>query len=88
MFCTQKNKVSVWLPPKDSLKDVTNILGNLSNPNFPQEKVIDTLLSLMAKNPFSVEYFEFLHNKYGETEEVQKLSQYFYSWLYNQKSYS
>lgn len=82
-FVLRKNKVSVWLPPKDSLKDVTNILGNLSNPNFPQEKVIDTLLSLMAKNPFSVEYFEFLHNKYGETEEVQKLSQYFYSWLYN-----
>lgn len=26
----------------------------------------------MEKNPFSVEYFEFLHNKYGETEEVQK----------------
>ncbi len=82
-FVLRKNKVSVWFPPKDSLKDVTNILGNLSNPNFPQEKVIDTLLSLMTKNPFSVEYFEFLHNKYGETEEVQKLSQYFYSWLYN-----
>lgn len=82
-FVLRKNKVSVWLPPKDSLKDVTNILGNLSNPNFPQEKIIDTLISLMEKNPFSVEYFEFLHNKYGETEEVQKISQYFYSWFYN-----
>lgn len=82
-FVLRKNKVSVWLPPKDSLKDVTNILGNLSNPNFPQKKIIDTLISLMEKNPFSVEYFEFLHNKYGETEEVQKISQYFYSWFYN-----
>lgn len=82
-FVLRKHNVSVWFPPKDSLKDVTNILGNLSNPNFPQEKITDTLIGFMKKNPFSVEYFKFLHNKYGATEEIQKISRYFYSWLYN-----
>ena len=58
-------------------KEFNMILINLKNPMFPQDKFAETLIRLISDNPFIPECFDLLQQKYGQTEEVQKIIDYF-----------
>ena len=60
LVCTLKNSGSdIWWQTRDADQQYKNIFQNLSNPNFPQDKVLDTLIELIVTNPYSPEYYEF-----------------------------
>ena len=58
-------------------KEFNMILLNLKNPMFPQDKFAETLANLISSNPFVPECFDLLKQKYGKTEEVSKILDYF-----------
>ena len=58
-------------------KEYNMILMNLKNPMFPQDKFAETLLRLISANPFVPECYDLLQQKYGQTEESQKIIDYF-----------
>ena len=54
-----------------------SLIMNLKNPMFPQDKFAETLLRLISANPFVPECYDLLQQKYGQTEESQKIIDYF-----------
>lgn len=58
-------------------KEFNMILLNLKNPMFPQEKFAEALINLISVNPFVPECFDLLQQKYGQTDEGQKIIGYF-----------
>ena len=52
-------------------------LGKPINPNFPQDKVLDTLIELIVTNPYSPEYYEFAISRFGQSEDITKIKEYF-----------
>lgn len=58
-------------------KEYNMILTNLKNPMFPQNQFSATLSKLISSNPFVPECFELLQQKYGQTDEVKQIFNYF-----------
>jgi len=54
-----------------------NIFQNLTNPNFPQDKAVEIIISLILSNPYNPEYHKYLKNKFGDSEEVSAITNYF-----------
>lgn len=73
----RKNGKDIWyLEEKDTSK-LDAVFENLSNPNFPEDKMVEVLFELILTNPYKAEYYEFMKEKYGDTEEVKLISDYF-----------
>ena len=73
----RKNGKDIWyLEEKDTSK-LDAVFENLSNPNFPEDKMVEVLFELILTNPYKAEYYEFMKEKYGDTEEVKSISDYF-----------
>ena len=73
-----ENGHDVWLPPDEkNYQQALNIFKNLSNPNFPQDKVLEAWLGILKICPYGVEFFRFAVSKFGETEEVAAIKNYF-----------
>lgn len=78
LVCTLKNSGSdIWWQTRDADQQYKNIFQNLSNPNFPQDKVLDTLIKLIVTNPYSPEYYEFAISRFGQSEDITKIKEYF-----------
>lgn len=78
LVCTLKNSGSdIWWQTRDADQQYKNIFQNLSNPNFPQDKVLDTLIELIVTNPYSPEYYEFAISRFGQSEDITKIKEYF-----------
>lgn len=71
------NGENIWLPTEELKQQCNNIFHNISKPVFPKEKILDVLLDIISKNPYNPEYFEFLANYCGETNEVVAVRKYF-----------
>lgn len=54
-----------------------NIFENLSNPNFPQDKIAEAFIQIIEINPYNVDYHKFMTSKFGETEETINIRNYF-----------
>ncbi len=73
----EKNRVSIWSFDNQKIKEFDNIFQNMSNPNFPQEKALEIIISLLGQNPYNVEYHKYIRDKFGVTEEVEAIGKYF-----------
>ena len=77
VWTLNQNGHDIWWQTDDVDKQAKNIFQNLSNPNFPQTKVLSTLTSLIELNPYSPEYYDFIISRFGESEEVTAVKEYF-----------
>lgn len=57
--------------------DHASIFQNLSNPNFPQDRIPGILLEIIQANPYKKDYYVFMKKHFGETEEVNAICEYF-----------
>lgn len=57
--------------------DMDTMLQNLQNPMFPQEKVASSLANMISTHPFEKSCYDLLENKFGQTEEIEQLKNYF-----------
>lgn len=73
----KKNKIQIWSYDKAKSEELDSIFKNLSNPNFPQDKALDVIIDVLANNPYNIEYHKYLRDKFGATEEVQLINEYF-----------
>lgn len=77
VWTLKKSGSDIWWQTKDADQQYKNIFQNLSNPNFPQDKVLDTLIELILTNPYSPEYYEFAISRFGQSEDITKIEEYF-----------
>ena len=59
--------------------EFTLMVRNLQNPMFPQDKVVPSLVNLISTYPFEPTCYELLKEKVGQTDEVNKIIEYFVS---------
>lgn len=57
--------------------EVDTMVRNLQNPMFPQDKMASSLVKLISSNPFVPVYYQLLQQKFGQTEEVNQIINYF-----------
>lgn len=57
--------------------ELNTMISNLQNPMFPQEKVAVILAKLISSFPFEKRCYDILKQKFGETEEVKQIVEYF-----------
>lgn len=72
-----QNGHDIWWQTKAVDEKAKNIFKNLSNPNFPQTKVLDTLIALLELNPYSPEYYDFATSHFGQSEEITRIKEFF-----------
>ncbi len=60
-----------------STVEYNTMIKNLQNPMFPKEKIGTALVTLITNYPFENETYDFLKQKYGETEEIKDIIKYF-----------
>ncbi len=72
-----KNGRNIGTPRADASTQAQSIFKNLSNPNFPQEKKLDTMLFILDQDPYHTELYRYLISICGETAEVKALEEYF-----------
>ena len=77
IWTLNKNGHNIWWPRKDVDQQAKNIFCNLSNPNFPQERILSILIDLIKSNPYSPEYYDFALSRFGNSEEIIKIKEYF-----------
>ncbi len=72
-----KNGQNIWLSDSEKTEEASNIFKNLSNPNFPQDKLVEVLFDILDTNPYEESYQKFLISKFGKTDEVKTIVEYF-----------
>ncbi len=72
-----QNGQDIWFQTSQANEQGKNIFKNLSNPNFPQDKVLGALIGLIKLSPYHPEYYEFAESHFGKSEEVTKIKAYF-----------
>lgn len=77
VWTLNQNGHDIWWQTKDVDQQAKNIFKNLSNPNFPQTKVLDALIALLELNPYSPEYYDFAISHFGQSEEVTRIKEFF-----------
>ena len=77
VFFLQRNNRDVWAPNEVSTEEVDTTIKLLSRPNFPQEKITDLVLDLVIKDPYRKEIYDLMREKFGDTEEVMNIVDYF-----------
>ena len=58
-------------------EEYVTITNNLNNPMFPADKVAPLLAQLITKYPFTQSSYNVVKARYGETEEVMEIINYF-----------
>ncbi len=67
----------VWINSQELQKQATNIFTNSCNPIFPQDKVVDNMISAMELSPYNDNFYKTLIGNYGKTQEIVDLCRYF-----------
>lgn len=57
--------------------EYSTMIQNLQNPMFPQEKIVPALVKLISSYPFEPANYELLRQRFGQTEEVERIIDYF-----------
>lgn len=71
----RENGGDIWLP-SGKIENLDAILQSISNPNFPQEKLTDTLIELLLTDITENRLYEVIENRFGFTEEVRAFFAY------------
>jgi len=77
VFLLNKNGKNIWYPTNETTQQASNIFQNMSNPNFPQDKLLDVFLDILKINPYNAEYHKFMLSRFGENEETTAIQNYF-----------
>lgn len=77
IFTLNKNGKNIYWPTKDMATQANNMFSNISSPNFNQEKIVDVLFDIIEKFPYNKAYYEFMKEKFAETDEVNALICYY-----------
>ena len=56
--------------------EFNTMIQNLQNPMFPQDKIADSLIKVITTYPFEIEGYRLMVSKFGQTEEVNQISNY------------
>jgi hypothetical protein len=73
----RENGKEMWWQSEETVEQADNIFQNLSNPNFPQDRILGATIGLLEKNPYDEEYYEFIESRFGATAEVAAIKEYF-----------
>lgn len=73
----RENGKDIWLGDSGKIDDINAVLESVHNPNFPQEKVADVLFDCILKKPNAAAIYKTMEEKFGLTDEVQKIFDYF-----------
>ncbi len=71
----RENGSDIWLP-SGKIENLDAILQSISNSNFPEEKLTDTLIDLLLTDINESRVYEVMEKKFGLTEEVQAFFAY------------
>lgn len=77
IFALNENGQDIWIAEPEKAQQAKNIFENLSNPNFPQDKIAEAFIQIIEINPYNVDYHKFMTSKFGETEETINIRNYF-----------
>ncbi|MBQ3546321.1 MAG: hypothetical protein IJA34_15260 [Lachnospiraceae bacterium] len=72
-----KNGKQIWCMNDELCNQAKNVFSNLSNPSFPQDKVTDVFLDILKMNPYDIEFYKYMLEKYGDNEETKAIKNYF-----------
>ncbi len=76
-FELQNNGYNIYFPTEEMETQANAIFQNLLNPKFNQDKLIDVLSEIITIFPYNIEFFEFMKEKFGDTDEVEALISYY-----------
>lgn len=77
VFTLNKYGSNIFFPTKDDAKKANSMFQNISNPNFNQEKLVEVIFQIITIFPYNKEYYKFMEEKFGESEEVKEIKNYF-----------
>lgn len=80
------NGADIWQADGANAGDMNAVLRNISNPNFPQEKVLDVLFDYILKAPGSSALFKAMEEKFGE--DAREILDYFMYPDFNQLAFT
>ena len=80
------NGADIWQADGANTGDMNAVLRNISNPNFPQEKVLDVLFDYILKAPGSSALFKAMEEKFGE--DAREILDYFMYPDFNQLAFT
>lgn len=72
-----QNGKKIWWATNEDAAKANSIFENISNPNFPQDKILDVLLQVILMFPYNEAYYNFFIEKFGETEQINAIKNYF-----------
>ena len=75
--CLRKNGKSIWHYNASATSQAQNIMQNLTNPNFPQDKATEVIIQILTTCPYKVDFQKMLITKFGSTQEVRNINDYF-----------
>lgn len=86
MNILRSNGADIWQADGANAGDMNAVLRNISNPNFPQEKVLDVLFDYILKAPGSSVLFKAMEEKFGE--DAREILNYFMYPDFNQLAFT
>ena len=86
MSILRSNGADIWQADGANVGDMNAVLRNISNPNFPQEKVLDVLFDYILKAPGSSALFKAMEEKFGE--DAREILDYFMYPDFNQLAFT
>lgn len=72
-----QNGKKIWWATNEDAAKANSIFENISNPNFPQDKILDVLLQVILMFPYNEAYYNFFIEKFGENEQIDAIKKYF-----------
>ena len=72
-----QNGKKIWWATNEDAAKANSIFENISNPNFPQDKILDVLLQVILMFPYNEAYYNFFIEKFGENEQIDARKKYF-----------
>lgn len=86
MNILRNNGADIWQADGTNTGDMNAVLRNISNPNFPQEKVLDVLFDYILKAPGSSALYKAMEEKFGE--DAREILDYFMYPDFNQLAFT
>lgn len=67
----------IFFPNAELAQQSNNVFANISNPSFNQDRVLEVLFEVVKSSPYNDKLYEFMEKKFGATDEVQYIKNYF-----------
>ncbi|MBR5800337.1 MAG: zinc ribbon domain-containing protein [Lachnospiraceae bacterium] len=69
--------MNVWYPTTEKNQRAKGLFQNLTAGRLPEDKVPDLIIDLLQLNPYDEEYLSYIIERYGETDEIMEIKDYF-----------